>query len=76
MAALSSEDRSAFTDAYRFFEKYHDMPNTDEAWRDCVSEVGEISLKHGESDLINGLLVALYGVISERTKAEAGQIAS
>ena len=69
MAALSSEDRSAFTDAYRFFEKYHDMPNTDEAWRACVDEIGEISVRHNESFLINELLVAMYGVISERQKS-------
>ena len=67
---LSSSDRQAFTDAYRFWERHHDMPNTVEAWDRCSDEVKEITAGYEEPELVGNLLSALFLTLDRRMRRE------
>lgn len=67
---LSASDRQAFTDAYRFWERHHDMPNTIEAWNRCSDEVKEITAGYDAPELVRNLLSALYLTLDHRHKQE------
>ncbi len=57
-----------FTAAWKFFRKYHDMPDNDESWQAAVDESNAIS-KQYNSKLANALLLASIDEL-ERMKRE------
>ena len=60
MAKMSETDRAAFTEAYRFFERFHDMPDTVESWTECADQIAEIVPRYESNALIRNLLMACY----------------
>jgi len=73
MAAITEEDRNAFTEAYRFYEQHWDMPDTAEEWDECARHVAEIIPKYEDKNLIGELLMACYSAI-DRRRAEIRKI--
>lgn len=67
---LSASDRQAFTDAYRFWERHHDMPNTVEAWDGGSDEIKEIISRYEDPELVGNLLSALFLTIDRRMRRE------
>lgn len=61
-------EREIWKDAYRFFSAFNQMGNTDEDWRKCVTEVGQLSEKYENHPLMIDLLVAVYGYLSDMRK--------
>jgi hypothetical protein len=57
-----------FTAAWKFFRKYHDMPDNDESWQAAINESNEISKQYG-CKLANSLLLASIDEL-ERMKKE------
>ena len=70
---LSDTERQAFTDAYRFYERHHAMPNTVEAWEKCSDDVKQIIEKYEGpvKAFVCSLLVVLYEAIERRCRDEA-----
>ena len=69
MATLSESQRSVFAAAYRFYEKYHDMPNDDTHWQELAHEVGDVYASN-KCPLALHLLTAVIDTIEDRCKAE------
>ena len=63
MSKLPEDKRSAFAAAYRYYEEHWDMPDTDEAWTEAAHQMGMIALEHGNTTLIQELLMACYQTI-------------
>lgn len=70
VAKLSETERQAFTDAYRFWERHHDMPNTVEAWDGGSDEIKEIISRYEDPELVGNLLSALFLTIDRRIRRE------
>ena len=73
VAKLSADERQAFTDAYRFYERYHNIPNTVEAWVACADEVNRIVSGYEDKNLIENLLSSIYIAIENRVRGEIKQ---
>lgn len=56
-----------FTAAWKFFRKYHDMPDNDESWQAAVDESNAIS-KQYNSKLANALLLASIDELERKAK--------
>ena len=69
MGKLPEDRRNIFTDAYRFYEKYWDMPDTDTAYAECAAEMAEIGNRHGNTILAKELLIAIYTAIEQENRA-------
>ena len=69
MAKMPEDRRAVFTDIYKLYEKYWDMPNTVEAWHDLAAEFGPMTEKHGNTPLVNRLLMAVYDAIDEENRS-------
>ena len=60
-----------FTAAWKFFRKYSDIRQTDNArWEQLVEESGQIAKTYGNCKLIRGLLMASIGELEQRSKEE------
>ena len=81
---MTQEERSYFSDAYHFLDKFCDVPDlpmvTKEAqewWMDVHREMIELSNKHKSNSFMNELLLSVfsyiehlyYGQLENRTKA-------
>ena len=73
-ATLSDEQRSAFTAAYRLYERFHAMDGTPEDWLAFVEEYGRAGEELGDSILARFLLMAVLDALEatqkEREKAK------
>lgn len=58
-----------FTVAWKFFKKYHDMPDNDESWEAAIKESNEIS-KQYDCKLIRELLLASIDELERMKKEE------
>lgn len=65
---LSEEDRNAFTVAYRFYERFHNMENTDDDWMALVDEVVHMPEPTRENELLQGLISFLICYLSDKAK--------
>lgn len=52
MAKLPDDRRAAFTAAYRFYERNWDMPDTSEAWQECIKDMRTVCSEHDNSPMI------------------------
>lgn len=72
--ALTDEQRSAFTLAYRFYERWHSMDGTPEDWKQLAAEVAQANAEGGSTRLVTELLSAVVSTISadqrDREQAE------
>lgn len=72
---LNTIQRQAFTEAYRFYERWHDHPGTEEDWKQCAIAMRDAHDAVGKTPLAFELLNTLYSVISDEIKArEAAKI--
>lgn len=75
MAKLSEADRAAFAEAYRFYEQFHDMPDSVDAWTECAGRIEEIVPQYENTTLLGELLMACYNAIDqERAKVRRALI--
>lgn len=68
MEKLTEDRREIFTDIYRYYEKYWDMPDKVESWAEAAAEMCRIATKHGNTPLVVNLLNACYWAIDAETK--------
>ena len=62
---------SMYTAAWKFFRKYSDIQQTDNArWEQLVEESGQIAEAYGDCKLIRGILLASIGELEQRSKEE------
>jgi len=61
MAKVEQNLRRMWTDAYRFFEKYHGQPPTEEVLEACSEEIRTLFTAHGEHPMMTELLFAAWG---------------
>lgn len=60
-----------FTAAWKFFRKYSDIQQTDNArWEQLVEESGQIAKAYGNCKLVRGLLLAAVDELEQRSKEE------
>lgn len=60
-----------FTAAWKFFRKYSDIQQMDNArWEQLVEESGQIAKTYGDCKLIRGLLLASIDELERRSKEE------
>lgn len=58
-----------FTAAWKFFRKYSDIQQTENArWEQLVEESGQIAKAYGNCKLIRGLLLAAVDELEQRSK--------
>ena len=58
-----------FSSSWKFFRKYHDMPDNDESWQAAVDESNAIS-KQYNSKFANALLLASINELERMKKEE------
>ncbi|MBQ1791228.1 MAG: hypothetical protein II008_13710 [Oscillospiraceae bacterium] len=66
--ALSDDQRNAFTEAYRFYEKFHNMDGTAEDWKQAAEAAGQATARCNGSTLVVKLLFAAWDTIETAQK--------
>ena len=69
MSKLPEDRRSVFTDIYKYYEQFWDMPDDVDNWKKCAEGMGAVVSKHSGSVLARHLVLACYSAIEEEYKA-------
>lgn len=65
---LPKDRREIFSDIYRLYERYWNIPDVESAYVECIKEMAEINKKHGGTPLVKNLLLALYDSIDQENR--------
>jgi hypothetical protein len=67
---LSAEEREIWTEAYRFYERWHNISGNQEEWLALAKDAGDTSYKLNNNPLAMNVLTAIIDTLSDRVKAE------
>ena len=66
MEKYNGIERYIFSDVYKFFLKWHEMPNTNDAWNSCIDDGDALVKKYAKHPLVRQLMQATMDQITSK----------